>query len=55
MISSAGGGGGWVLLGFLVEYATRFSESSPDFRARNVIFHTRFQTWRLGRNYAIIT
>ena len=25
------------------------------FRPKTVIFHTRFQTWPLGRNYVIIT
>ena len=36
-------------------YAARFSKSWPYFRTKNVIFHTRFQTWPLGRNYVIIT
>ena len=35
--------------------ATRFSKSWPYFRPKNVIFHTRFQTCLLGRNYVIIT
>ena len=35
--------------------ATRFVKPWPDFRPKNVIFHTRFQTWPLGRNYVIIT
>ena len=34
--------------------ATRFSKSWPYFRPKNVIFHTRFQTCLLGRNYVII-
>ena len=34
---------------------TRFSKSWPYFRPKNVILHTRFQTWPLGRNYVIIT
>jgi len=36
------------------ECATRFSKSWPYFRPKNVIFHTRFQTCLLGRNYVII-
>ena len=36
-------------------YAARFSKSWPYFRPKNVIFHTRFQTWPLGRIYFIIT
>ena len=35
--------------------ATRFVKPWPDVRPKNVIFHTRFQTWPLGRNYVIIT
>ena len=35
--------------------AARFFKSRPDFRPKNVIFHTHFQTWPLGRNYCIIT
>ena len=40
--------------------AARFSKSWPYFRPKNVIsdqtskFHTRFQTWPLGRNYVSI-
>ena len=34
--------------------AAWFSKSRPYFRPKNVIFHTRFQTWPL-RNYVIIT
>ena len=33
--------------------AVGFLKSRPYFRPKNVIFHTRFQTWALGRNYAI--
>ena len=29
--------------------AARFSKSSPDLRPKNVIFHTRFQTWPSGK------
>ena len=35
--------------------AARFSKSWPYFRPKNVIYHTRFLTWPLGRNYVIIT
>ena len=35
--------------------AARFSKSWPYFRPKNVIFHTRFLTWPLSRNYVIIT
>ena len=35
--------------------AARFSKSWPYFRPKNIIFHTYFQTWPLGRNYVIIT
>ena len=34
--------------------AAQFSKSLSYFRPKNVIFHTRFQTWPL-RNYVIIT
>ena len=34
--------------------AARFSKSWPYFGPKNVIFHTRFQTWPLG-NYFTIT
>ena len=34
--------------------ATWFSKSWPSFRPKNIIFHTRFQNWPLGRNYVII-
>ena len=36
-------------------FAARFSKSWPYFRPKNVIFHTRFQTRPVGRNYFIIT
>ena len=43
-----------VLLGFLVGgCASRLSKFLPYFRPKNVIFHTRFKTWR-GRNYYVI-
>ena len=40
---------------FLWGCSAWFSKSWPYFRPRNVIFHTRFQTWPLGRNYVTIT
>ena len=35
--------------------AAQFSKSWPYFRPKSVIFHTRFLTWPLGRNYVIIS
>ena len=46
---------GGILLGILRGVSARFfSQILTDFRPKNVIIHTRFQTWLLGRNYVII-
>ena len=35
--------------------AARFFKSWPDLSPKTVLFHNRFQTWPLGRNYLITT
>ena len=46
--SRGAGGGGGVTPGISWWWcAARFSKSWPSFRPKNVIFHTRFQTWPL--------
>ena len=35
--------------------AARFSKSWPYFRPKNVLFRTRFQSWRWSQNAALIT
>ena len=37
------------------ECAALFFKSWPDFRPKNVVYQTRFQTWPLGRNYVFVT
>ena len=48
--------GGGVLLGILGGCVSPGSPNPwPYFKPKNVIFHTRFQSCSLGRNYVIIT
>ena len=49
-----GGGGGTPKNSWWKFAATWFAKSSPYFRPNNIIFHTRFQNWPVGRNYVII-
>ena len=66
VIISTGGGGEGTPGNSWWDCAARFSKSWPDFRPKNVIFRTCFQTWplkfipvfrpgALGRSYVIIT
>ena len=55
LISTQRGGRGGVLLGILGGSVTPVLQILTlfYFRPKNVIFHTRFQTWSLGRHYLL--
>ena len=54
LLRGGGGGGGTPKNSWWKCAATWFSKSCPYFRPNNIIFHTRFQNWPVGRNYVII-